>query len=61
VTITVIRSGTAVTGDDRTSLPDTDVILVDGVVRDLPHSDADRSFEQTNLIVDASGRSWLPV
>jgi len=35
VTITVIRSGTVITGDGRTCLPDTDVVLVDGVVRDL--------------------------
>jgi hypothetical protein len=47
VTITVIRSGTVITGDDRTSLPDTDVILVDGVVHDLPHPDPDQSFGQT--------------
>lgn len=51
MTITVIRSGTVITGDGRASLPDTDVVLVDGVVRDLPHSDPDRSFGQADLIV----------
>jgi hypothetical protein len=51
VTITIIRSGTVITGDARTSLPDTDVVPVDGVVRDLPHSDPDRSFGQADLIV----------
>jgi hypothetical protein len=47
VTITVIRSGTVITGDGRTSLPDTDVVLVDGVVRDLPY---------TRIRIDRSGR-----
>ncbi|MCA1703332.1 MAG: hypothetical protein LC808_08745 [Actinobacteria bacterium] len=57
MTITVIRSCTVITSDGRTCLPDTDVILVDGVVRDLPHSDADQSFGQADLIIDAIGRS----
>jgi len=51
VTITVIRSGTVITGDARTSLPDTGVVPADGVVHDLPHSDPDRSFGQADLIV----------
>ena len=58
MTITVIRSGT--TGDGQTSLPDTDVILIDGVVHDLPHSDPDRSFGQADLIVDATGEVVTP-
>ena len=50
MTITVIRSRTVITGDSRSCLPDTDAILVDGVVRNFPRSDADRSFgRQTSL------------
>lgn len=60
MTSTVIRSGTVITGDGRTSLPDTGVVLVDGVVRDLPHSDPDRSFGQADLIVDATGKVVTP-
>jgi hypothetical protein len=29
MTITVVRSGTIITGDGRISLPNTDVVLVD--------------------------------
>jgi hypothetical protein len=34
MTITATRSSTVITGDGQTSLPDTDVILIDGVARD---------------------------
>jgi hypothetical protein len=42
------------------SLPDTDVVLVDGVVLDLPHSDADRSFGQADLIDDPTRKVVTP-
>ncbi|MGH8349551.1 MAG: hypothetical protein ACRES5_23770 [Pseudomonas sp.] len=61
MTITVVRSGTLITGDGQTSLPDTDVILVDGIIRDLPRSDSDRSFGQVDLIVDATGKVVTPL
>jgi hypothetical protein len=61
VTITVIRSNTVITGDGQTSLPDTDVVLVDGVVRDLPRSDSDRSLGQADLIVDTTGKVVTPL
>jgi cytosine/adenosine deaminase-related metal-dependent hydrolase len=60
VAITVIRSGTVITGDGRTCLPDTDLVLVDGVVRDLPRSDPSRSFGQADLIIDATGQIATP-
>jgi cytosine/adenosine deaminase-related metal-dependent hydrolase len=60
VTITIIQSGTVITGDGRTSLPDTNVVLVEGVVRDLPHSDPDRSFGQTDPIIDATRKLMTP-
>ncbi|MGH3812700.1 MAG: hypothetical protein ACRDUV_09635 [Pseudonocardiaceae bacterium] len=61
MTITVVRSGTLITGDGQTSLPDTDVILVDGIIRDLPRSDSDRSLGQADLIVDATGKVVTPL
>jgi cytosine/adenosine deaminase-related metal-dependent hydrolase len=60
VTITIIQSGTVITGDGRTSLPDTNVVLVEGVVRDLPHSDPDRSFGQKDPIIDATRKLMTP-
>jgi hypothetical protein len=60
VTITVIRFGTVITGDGQTSLPDTDVVLVDGVIRDFPRSDSDRSLGQADLIVDTTGKVVTP-
>lgn len=61
MTITVIRSSTVITGDGQTSLSDTDVVLVDGVVRDLPHPDLDRSFGQADLTIDATGKAVTPL
>ena len=60
MTITVLRSGTLITGDGQISLPDTDVVLIEGVVRDLPHSDVDRSFGQADLIVDPTRKVLTP-
>jgi imidazolonepropionase-like amidohydrolase len=60
VTVTVIRSGTVITGDGVSSWPDTDVVIVDGTVRELLPADPDRSFGQADLVVDATGRHVLP-
>jgi N-acyl-D-aspartate/D-glutamate deacylase len=60
VTITIIQSSTVITGDGHTCWPHTDVILIEGVVRDLPRSDPDRSFRQADLIIDATGEVVTP-
>lgn len=60
VTVTVIRSGTVVPGDGTASLPGTDVVIVDGAVRDLPSSDPERPYDRADLVIDAAARSCCP-
>ena len=52
-----IRSCTIITSDGRTCWPDTDGILLDGVIRDLPCSDMGCSFGQEASSVNATGKS----
>jgi hypothetical protein len=61
VTITVTGSCTVITSDGQTCLPNTDVIPVDGVVRDLPRSYADRLLGQADLIIDATRKFLTPL
>ncbi|MCP9952583.1 amidohydrolase family protein [Actinomadura madurae] len=60
MTVTVIRSGTVVPGDGTASLPGTDVVIVDGAVRDLPSSDPERPYDRADLVIDAAGKVVLP-
>jgi imidazolonepropionase-like amidohydrolase len=57
---TVIRSGTVVTGDGRTTATATDVVIVDGRIRALLPADTGRSYEQADRILDATGKLILP-
>jgi imidazolonepropionase-like amidohydrolase len=60
MTVTVIRSGTIITGDGRSSRPSTDVVFIDGTVRELLPADPERSYGQADLVVDATGTLVLP-
>ncbi|MEV5413153.1 amidohydrolase family protein [Thermopolyspora sp. NPDC052614] len=60
MTITVIRSGTVIPGVGVSSLPSTDVVIVDGAVRDLLPSNPARPYDQADLVIDAAGKVVLP-
>lgn len=58
--MTVIRGGTVITGDGRSVLAGTDVVVIDGIVRELLPSHPERSYEQANLVVEATGHVVMP-
>jgi imidazolonepropionase-like amidohydrolase len=60
VTITVIQAGTVITGDGRSVLARTDVVVIDGLVRELLPEHPERPYDQADLVVDATGKVVMP-